>query len=337
VAQNARIDELRKKLEREPGSPLFAQYAEELRRAGELGEAIRICREGLTKHPAYATARITLARALATSGDAASARAEFEAVLRTAPDNVIAKRGLDELASDGARAWDDKSGATAAPVAPPPVVDVSPLAEATTSATIAVEAEPPAAAEAAAAQPPAEVTPPAPVASVTAAPEEARPTAEDEEFELEQLRPAAPSGPPQLTFRPLFEAEESHVAAPAPVRLGAATAATSPQPEPEASKPPRDERPPGAELASPTLAELYFEQGSFERAAEIYEELLAREPGNARFAARLQDARARKGLRAEPGQRGKREELLRRAIARLEELRSRVRNSEQSRAHGAGA
>jgi tetratricopeptide (TPR) repeat protein len=332
VAQNARIDELRKKLEREPGSPLFAQYAEELRRAGELGEAVRICREGLTKHPAYATARITLARALATSGDAASARSEFEAVLRAAPDNVIAKRGLGELASDGARAWDDKSGATAAPPAPPLVADAPPLAEAATSPTIAVEAGPPPVAP----QIPAEVTP-TPVTSVTAAPDEAPPTAEDEEFELEQLRPAAPSGPPQLTFRPLFEAEESHVAAPAPVLLGAATAVASPRPEPEASKPPRDERPPGAELASPTLAELYFEQGSFERAAEIYQELLGREPGNARFAARLQEARARKGLRAEPGQRGKRDELLRRAIARLEELRSRVRNSEQSRAHGADA
>ena len=49
---NPRIDDLRKKLEKEPGSRLFAQLAEELRKEGELAEAIRVSRQGLSHHPA---------------------------------------------------------------------------------------------------------------------------------------------------------------------------------------------------------------------------------------------------------------------------------------------
>ena len=64
MAPNPRIEELRKRLEKEPASRLFAQLAEELRKEGELAEAIRVCREGLQKHPNYPSARMTLGRAL---------------------------------------------------------------------------------------------------------------------------------------------------------------------------------------------------------------------------------------------------------------------------------
>jgi hypothetical protein len=42
-----------------------------------------------------------------------------------------------------------------------------------------------------------------------------------------------------------------------------------------------------AELASPTLAELYFGQGHIQRAVEIYRQIVEREPSNERFRARL--------------------------------------------------
>ena len=45
MAGNPRIDELRKKLDKEPGSRLFAQLAEELRKDGDLEDAIRVARE----------------------------------------------------------------------------------------------------------------------------------------------------------------------------------------------------------------------------------------------------------------------------------------------------
>jgi len=96
VAGNPRIDELRKKLDKEPGSRLFAQLAEELRKDGDLEDAIQVAREGLQKHSNYPSARMTLGRALFDTGDWAAARSEFELVLKGAPDNILASRLLAE-------------------------------------------------------------------------------------------------------------------------------------------------------------------------------------------------------------------------------------------------
>lgn len=93
---DSRIDELRRRLERDPGSRLFAQLAEELRKAGEIAEAVRIARAGLERHPNYPSARLTLGRALLDSGDPGGARGELEAAVRGAPDNILANRMLGE-------------------------------------------------------------------------------------------------------------------------------------------------------------------------------------------------------------------------------------------------
>ena len=93
---DSRIDELRRRLERDPGSRLFAQLAEEHRKAGEHAEAIRVARAGLVQHPSYPSARLTLGRALLDSGDASGARVELEAALRDAPDNILASRFLGQ-------------------------------------------------------------------------------------------------------------------------------------------------------------------------------------------------------------------------------------------------
>ena len=100
MASNPRLDDLRKRLEREPGSRLFAQLAEELRKAGELDEAIRVARDGLARHPAYPSARLTLGRALFDLGDRRAARTELEAVVAGAPDNILAVRLLGEALED---------------------------------------------------------------------------------------------------------------------------------------------------------------------------------------------------------------------------------------------
>ena len=59
---DSRIDELRRRLERDPASRLFAQLAEEHRKAGNHAEAVRVARTGLAQHPSYASARLTLGR-----------------------------------------------------------------------------------------------------------------------------------------------------------------------------------------------------------------------------------------------------------------------------------
>jgi tetratricopeptide (TPR) repeat protein len=97
VADDVRIDALRKRLQKDPGSIAFAQLAEEYRRAGRFQDAIDACRAGLARHPGYLSARVTLGRSLLEVGDIESAQRELEDVLRIAPDNLSALRGIAEV------------------------------------------------------------------------------------------------------------------------------------------------------------------------------------------------------------------------------------------------
>ena len=83
-----------------------------------------------------------------------------------------------------------------------------------------------------------------------------------------------------------------------------------------------------AELASPTLAELYLKQGSPGRALEMYETLLTRDPGNEGLQARVAELR-KMSERPEPRRQGPggREAQVRRVVARLEGLLSAVRGA----------
>lgn len=97
MPEHTRIDELRGRVESDPASIAFAQLAEEYRRTGNLQEAVRICRAGLEKHPAYLSARVTLGRALLELQQYDEAQAEFEYVLLAAPDNLIALRSMSDI------------------------------------------------------------------------------------------------------------------------------------------------------------------------------------------------------------------------------------------------
>jgi len=92
--ENPRIEALRRRVEKDPASIAFAQLAEEYRRAGDYQQAITICRDGLTRHPGYLSAQVTLGRALIELGKFDEARKELEAVLSVAPDNLAAIRAL---------------------------------------------------------------------------------------------------------------------------------------------------------------------------------------------------------------------------------------------------
>jgi tetratricopeptide (TPR) repeat protein len=96
-ADNPRIEELRRRVSTDPASIAFAQLAEEYRRAGEFEQAIRVCRNGLSRYPDYHSARVTLARALLSLERLDEAKTEFQLVLKGAPDNLAAARGLDEI------------------------------------------------------------------------------------------------------------------------------------------------------------------------------------------------------------------------------------------------
>jgi tetratricopeptide (TPR) repeat protein len=97
LADSQRIDDLRRRVQKDPASIAFAQLAEELRRAGQFDESVEICRAGLAIHPGYLSARVTLGRALLELNQLEDAQGELEHVLRSAPENLAAIRGLGEI------------------------------------------------------------------------------------------------------------------------------------------------------------------------------------------------------------------------------------------------
>jgi tetratricopeptide (TPR) repeat protein len=97
VPDNPRIEELRRRVQKDPASIAFAQLAEEHRRTGDYEEAARVCRAGLGKHPTYLSARVTLGRALIELGQYDEAEAELQYVLKSAPENLAAIRCLGEI------------------------------------------------------------------------------------------------------------------------------------------------------------------------------------------------------------------------------------------------
>jgi len=97
MPDQSRIDDLRRRVQKDPSSIAFAQLAEECRRAGRHQEAVDVCHAGLAIHPGYLSARVTLGRALIELNSLDEAQTELELVLKSASENLAAIRGLAEI------------------------------------------------------------------------------------------------------------------------------------------------------------------------------------------------------------------------------------------------
>lgn len=97
MSESPRIEELRRRVQGDPASIAFAALAEEYRRAGRFKDAVETSRAGLRHHPTYVSARVTLGRSLVELQEFEQAEREFAFVLRSAPDNLAARRALGEL------------------------------------------------------------------------------------------------------------------------------------------------------------------------------------------------------------------------------------------------
>ena len=319
---NPRIDDLRKRLEKEPQSRLFAQLAEELRKDGDLSGAIRVARDGLEKHPAYVSARMTLGRALQDSGEIAGARSEFEAVLANAPDNILASRllagCLEGLGSTEAALARYRATLALSPGDAQLMARVTALEH-----RLKGNAPPPVAA----AMPPP--SPPVPggdgrspqVSPAPVVPEAMEAFVEPSPFEGEDAELIAEAVPDDDAPVPLAAVEDADG-----FELEGAFEAPGmawKTPEPEAAS---------AELASPTIGELYFNQGHVDKAIEVYRLVVEQDPGNQRAQARLseleaierhlrsQETEARRPPAAPADPRAARRAALERTIGRLEGL-----------------
>lgn len=91
-----RIAELEKELAANPASRQFYQLGELLRREGQLEEAVTVLRQGLSHHPRYVAAWVSLGRALLDLQKLCEARAAFREALQLDPQNPVAWRLLGE-------------------------------------------------------------------------------------------------------------------------------------------------------------------------------------------------------------------------------------------------
>ena len=83
---DARIRDLKRRLELDPGSRLFVTLAEEYRKSGLVAEALSTLQKGLLAHPTYLSAQVALGRAYLEAGQITEAIATFNKVLSNDPE-----------------------------------------------------------------------------------------------------------------------------------------------------------------------------------------------------------------------------------------------------------
>jgi tetratricopeptide (TPR) repeat protein len=318
-AAEARIRDLKRRLELDPGSRLFVSLAEEYRRAGRIADALLTLQKGLQTHPHYISAQVALGRAYLEAGLIAEAIATFSKVLAADRANLVSAKSLADIylsrgesveavkkyklyrALSGDRDVDDiieqleeklappPPSASKTPPPPPPTFyeerRPDPVRRSRTLKTVE----------------PAPVEEPFDLTPVSFEPEE--PTAgqamEPEPFPVvSRDLPLVTAPPSPQPPRPLSTAEEDVstralritdilAQAPAPAAAGPTASASSAW---ETNKPASA---PPAEPQGRALADLYFAQGHYAEALRIYDDLLAASPLDAEVKRLRRDAEAR--------------------------------------------
>ncbi len=85
-------------LENEPQSRVFALLAEAYRKKGDLNQAFKICSEGVTRNPNFASGQFTLGRILNDLHAFEDAFSHLEIAIKIAPENLAAQQLYANLA-----------------------------------------------------------------------------------------------------------------------------------------------------------------------------------------------------------------------------------------------
>src|SRR6266545_432776 len=99
-ATSPKIEELRFRLKTDPKSRLFFPLAEELRKIEQLAEAEQVLRTGLAQHPTYLSAWVSLGRVLREEQKHQDAVEALTNALQLDPGNVVAARILADSYAD---------------------------------------------------------------------------------------------------------------------------------------------------------------------------------------------------------------------------------------------
>ncbi len=278
MASSTRIEELEKKFNENPRR-YFAPLANEYRKAGDVQQAIAICRTYVPQQPGHMSGHIVFGQALFEAGDHDEARGVFEAALGLDPENLIALRHLGDIArehgeTDDARAWYRR------------VLDADPRNDDVAALLTSVEAEQ----ASAAADVSATWTEINPEQTLELPPDVLAAAPGDMGFA--RSAPSRSPASPASSMGELFEGGAMDVA-PTPDAAGAATLEF---------RSPSYAAPEGAgyvdeaantvpTFVTETMAELYVQQGFYDQALSVYRQLLTQHPGNPVLAERIEELR----------------------------------------------
>jgi tetratricopeptide (TPR) repeat protein len=341
-AAEARIRDLERRLDLDPGSRLFVSLADEYRKVGRVKDALSSLQKGLLAHPGYVAAQVALGRTYMEANQASDAIATFTKVLVADPANLVAAKSLADIhlarndnlealkkyklyrAISGDRKIDEMIAKLEPLVAPKPVAPPRRAVEAPPPPPKFQETDkgrrravPKATAPASAAQP-AQL---GDAFEITALPfelgddsgsgksEDPFPFFPTRDVSLE--KPLSVSVAPPRAQEPFAEPVMAPrpVEPPPPVFFGAppVEGVSAPLPVPAAPAPPENATPPapsdlptasepGAEAVRPTgraLADLYYAQGHYAEALQIYDDLVVRHPFDEDLKRMRRDAEAR--------------------------------------------
>jgi tetratricopeptide (TPR) repeat protein len=260
-----KLETLERKHAENPEGRYFVPLANEYRKAGEVERAEHLLREGLKLHPEYLSAHIVLGRCLADLHKSREAAEEFRYVLSIDPQNLIALRTLGELAVAEGRGEEAERWYQDLLAVDPMNEDARRALDALSADEVeeGLAAETISGIEAGTYDPvgwevadepelPEHLDLPDPSDDEMPFAAAALPTSEDEGFDAERFY----GGNIDLEG-PGADAEA------APVEEWDADAETSADPDAE-------------DVVTETIAELYSRQGFYDRAAEVYRELIRR-------------------------------------------------------------
>lgn len=283
----------------DPGSRLFVALAEEYRKIGRVRDALGALQKGLLAHPGYVAAQVALGRAYLEANQITDAIATFTKVLTADPGNLVAAKSLAEVylargdslealkkyklyrALSGDRKVDGMIAKLEPQVAPKPIVPLK--------AVITNEPLPP--------PPSFQETEPSRRPSMPRGPSPSRPLDLSDPFDVTSVafEPGEDSGkghrPEGLSAMPTRDV----VIAPGPPTVSEAVTRVIPAAELLAA-PPAPSEPAPAEPGRSTgrgLADLYYAQGHYAEALQIYDDLVSRHPFDEDLKRMRRDSEAR--------------------------------------------